>query len=271
MAGGTEKLDDPAFYDAHWETTSLKDDPYVAAKAALMTSLVPADVRTIVDVGCGDGSLTHHFVDRWDVTAVDRSAVALQNLRCKTVNCSADAIKMPDHSADLLLSSEMLEHLPDDVLAGAAKEFVRVAGRWLMISVPDSENVQKRFARCDHCGYEFNIYGHLRSLDEDAIEGLFEGFERVSVHKCGPTEPPTFAALESLKQKWAQRWWMAGMNLRCPKCSRTDLTPPQPNPLQGAIGRGLDAAEGLANATLGRRPRPYWFVMLLRRKDAGAR
>jgi ubiquinone/menaquinone biosynthesis C-methylase UbiE len=266
MPSPPEQIDDPAFYDAHWQQTSLEGDPHVRAKAALMTSLVPQTVRTIVDVGCGDGALTHHFVDKWQVTAVDRSAVALQNLRCKTVHCSADAIELPDGAADLLMSSEMLEHLPDDVLAGAAAEFSRVAREWLLISVPDAENVQKRFARCNHCQHEFNIYGHLRSVDAAAIEELFPQFERQSLHKCGPTELPSFASLESLKQKWAQRWWMAGMNLRCPNCSRTDLDPPATSALSDVVGRGLDAAESLANAALRRGPQPYWLVMLLRRK-----
>lgn len=268
MPGHDDLIDNPDFYEAHWSQTSTRGDPHIEAKADLMVSLVPDDVQTMVDVGCGDGTLTHRFVDKWDVTAVDRSAVALSNLRCETVQCSADQLTLPDRSTDLLMSSEMLEHLPDDVLAGAALEFQRVARKYLLISVPDGENVRKRFARCDHCGHAFNIYGHLRTLDAAAIEGLFGDFERIALHKCGPTEPPSFVGLEAAKQKWARRWWMGGMNLRCPSCGRDDLSPPSKTPLHDAVGRGLDVADKLAKAALGKRPQPYWLVMLLRRKSA---
>ena len=266
-ARGPQPIDDPAFYDAHWRETSTADDPHIAAKATLMTSLVPADVRTIVDVGCGDGTLTHFFVERWQVTAVDRSAVALERLRCETVEASADALPMADRSADLLMSSEMLEHLPDPVFAGAIAEMQRVAGSYLLLSVPDREDVRRRFARCSKCDHRFNVYGHLRSLGAADLERLFGDFERVSLHTCGPSEAATFPRLEALRQGVARRWWMgADVALRCPACGATELKAPASGLAQRLVSRGIDHLTRWGNRLLGRAPRPYWLVLLLRRR-----
>ena len=103
--------DSPEFYDRHWEHADTARDPHVVAKGELVTRMIPEGIRTIVDVGCGDGYLTHKLAERWDVTGVDRSPVALQRLRCRAVQASADELPFEDRSFDMLFSSQMLEHL----------------------------------------------------------------------------------------------------------------------------------------------------------------
>ncbi len=262
-------VDAPSFYDAHWRAVSTTADPHIQAKAELMTAMVPDGIRTIVDVGCGDGSLTHRFAERWEVTAVDHSTVALEHLRCKTVQASADALTLPDHSADLLLSSEMLEHLPDDVLSGAAREFDRVAKGWLMLSVPYMENLRRRFGRCSGCGAEFNVYEHLHSFDSERLEALFPGFERVTTEICGPAEERTFSWLEIVRQRWARHWWMGpSIKTRCPDCGLEDPKAPRRWPWHQLLERCINIATGLGNLLLNRKPQPYWLVLLLRRRVA---
>src|SRR5262249_2138475 len=158
--GAVLEIDDPRFYDAYWEHAP-PIDPNVARKGDRMIALVPGDVRTIVDVGAGDGYLAHRLVERFDVTAIDRSAAALAPVRCRAIRASADALPLEDGSFDLALASEILEHLPSNVLGGAARELDRVARRWILVSVPHAENLRRRIARCPTCRLAFHVDGHL--------------------------------------------------------------------------------------------------------------
>src|SRR6185295_15492569 len=131
-----EQPDDPKFYDRHWEERDTSADPNVVAKAEVILRMAPEDARTVLDVGCGDGYLTRRLATRFEVTGVDRSAVALARVGLPTIQASADALPLPDRSFDMVFSSEMLEHLPDEVFARATRELARVARRYVFISVP---------------------------------------------------------------------------------------------------------------------------------------
>ena len=73
-------VDNPEFYEAHWRRTRTAHDPAVLTKAAQLVELVPAGVRSVLDVGCGDGTITAAMAQRFEVTAVDRSAAALAHV-----------------------------------------------------------------------------------------------------------------------------------------------------------------------------------------------
>ncbi|WP_156040563.1 class I SAM-dependent methyltransferase [Chondromyces apiculatus] len=263
-----------AFYDRHWEHTSTAADPHIVAKGDLVLRLVPAGVRTIVDIGCGDGYLTHRLAEHHQVTAVDRSQVALQRLRrlrapdlAGVIEASADAIPLPDRAADLVFSSQMLEHLPEDVLRGAAREMQRLADRHLLVTVPHRETLRRRYARCSACGLEFHIDGHLHAFDAAALDRLFPDFERVHTEFAGPLEPPAYTSVEWLRQHLCRHWWMwDSLKIACPRCGETSLRKPRRGPLRRAAERGLDRFTEFWSRREGRVPEPYWIITLYRRK-----
>jgi SAM-dependent methyltransferase len=260
--------DNPAFYDKHWQEADTSANPHVVAKGDLVVSLIPEGVRTIIDVGCGDGYLTHRLAERWDVTGVDRSAVALARLRCRAVQASADALPFPDGAADLLFSSEMLEHLPDSVYERAIREMARVASRYLLISVPHRETLRRRFARCPRCRLEFHIDGHLRSLDEAAIDRAFPAFRRVRTELSGPFEPATFAPIEEVRQRVARRWFVwDGAKITCPRCGETRFRKLARTRLHEWLDGRLDQATRLVRRFRGVEGAPYWMITLLERRS----
>jgi SAM-dependent methyltransferase len=261
------QTDNPAFYDRHWEHRDTSADPHVVAKTDLLVSMVPKDVRTIVDVGCGDGYITHRLLEHWDVTGIDRSPVALSKLRCRTIQASADVLPLPDRSTDLLLSSQVLEHLPDGVYERAVAEMDRVASRWLIVSVPYRETLAKRFARCPQCSLEFNVDGHVRSFDEATIDGAFPAFERVQTELCGPQENPAYASLERARQRIAKRWHVwKGIKISCPECGETNFQVLHRNALHRFVDKAIDRATKMANRWNDRKPEPYWIIALMRRR-----
>lgn len=266
--------DNAEFYERHWSLTSLAADRDVLGKAERLAALIPADVRTIADVGCGDGTITRVLAQRWAVTAVDRSAQALQRVaghspQVHRVQASAEALPFADREFDLVFCSEMLEHLPGEVLDKAARELQRVARRWLLLSVPNRENIRRRFLKCPKCQLEFNIYGHLHSLDAAALARRFDGFAVQEAVTSGPDEPPTLAAVERFRQRYGARWfWWQGAQACCPRCLNTEFAA-QPWHLGNRLAdKTADTLTRAWISATGQKPQPYWVSVLMCRRDA---
>ena len=83
---------------------------------------------TILDIGCGTGAMSAKLAARGTVVSADLSPVALSfcGRRGLGRQAAADAMRLPfrDRSFDLVVSLDILEHVPDD--AAALGEFYRV-------------------------------------------------------------------------------------------------------------------------------------------------
>ncbi|MBW2524520.1 MAG: methyltransferase domain-containing protein [Deltaproteobacteria bacterium] len=266
-----DAVDNPAFYDRHWERTNTAMSPEVVAKADRLLQLIPDDVRTIVDIGCGDGYLTHRLAERFEVTAVDRSEVALSRVQCRTVLASADDLPLPDGSADLVFASELIEHLPAAILDRAARELGRVSRRYLLLAVPNHENLELRVARCPRCGIEFHVDSHLHSFDASSLDALFPDYQRVETVCDGPLEPASHPVLERLRRRLARRYWVwSDSQLTCPKCGNESFERSQLKLVQRTISRLIDVLTTGLNRWRGQQARPYWLIALYRRRGVAS-
>jgi SAM-dependent methyltransferase len=103
-----------------------------------------ADPQSLLDVGCGEGVLTHEWAQRLPgrrVVGLDlddpqlhahwrqRAAPNLEYLVMKAEN-----LPFADREFDVATAIEVLEHVPDPEHTVA--EMARVAQRWLLVSVP---------------------------------------------------------------------------------------------------------------------------------------
>lgn len=117
-------MDDRRYYDFQWQQTGGKEHPYIADKTKIILDIIPQDVRTIIDIGCGDGAITNVLAERYRVIGGDVSQEGLKNLSVKAepMVSSAQSLPFKDKCIDLVLSSELLEHLPEDVFLGTIFE-----------------------------------------------------------------------------------------------------------------------------------------------------
>ena len=98
---------------------------------------------SLLDVGCGEGVLTHQWAPRIDgrVVGIDLDDPALhaewekrQAPNLEYMVMKAENLPFADDEFDTATAIEVLEHVPDPEHTVA--EMARVAQRWLLVSVP---------------------------------------------------------------------------------------------------------------------------------------
>lgn len=240
-----------------WENYDVADA--ISKKTDYIIRHIPSDVRTILDVGCGNGKITNALKDRWQVTGLDLSAEALKHVQTPHVLASATAIPFPDASFDLVISSEMLEHLDNELFAQAIKEMQRVCRRYLLISVPNGEFLPKNQIKCPQCQTVFHSWQHLLSFEKSYFseQMLAPDFFILNYKTMGEQEQRWIPLLMHIKQRLGKQWFGASASTRCPQCGNSDFPAPSVNLI-------TKVCNGLNRALAGKKP--YWQIGLFSRK-----
>ncbi len=134
----------------------------------------------VLDVGAGSAWVAEKFTQKgFEVVSMDISLKNLVKAKEKVPgslhSCvSSDAFKLPykDASFDLVIASEVIEHVYDP--KGFVKELTRVVkpGGQLLITTPYKEKLQ--YSLCIHCNKPTPLHAHIHSFDEKVLLSLFK-------------------------------------------------------------------------------------------------
>lgn len=133
-------------YDKYGSTNPVVRRLMAGFQRTLDELFAIADPTSILDVGCGEGVLTAQWAARRPapperVVGIDFddpklraqwTARELPNLEFRPM--LVEALEFGDREFDLVSATEVLEHVEDP--RRALDEMARVAGRWLLVSVP---------------------------------------------------------------------------------------------------------------------------------------
>jgi hypothetical protein len=252
---------------SRWESGeiwgNLKDAPDIREKVRIFSEMIPEEVATIIDVGCGDGAITNALGRQWTVTGVDSSPTALQYVTTKAVLANARELPFPDASFDIAMSSQMLEHLDDVTYAPALAELQRVTREYLLISVPFREDLGMRMIRCPECGLRQHVWGHRRQFTPDSLMADLRDFEALDIRIFGDMQDPPWPK----PMLWAMHnifrgWYMPdGQYPRCARCGNGDFTGMRSFP------RYLDFLKRATDRVRVHSRRPFWLAVLARRRS----
>jgi len=188
------------FYDLVTMLMSLGRAPAIRRMTVEMAKVAPGEA--VLDVGCGTGTLTiaakAEAGPTGQVHGIDASPEMIEVAREKTGRKGADVdfrvgliedIPFPDGQFDVVLSSLMLHHLPDDVKRQGFQEIRRIlkpGGRFLAIDL----------------GMSGGVLGHLvQALGLHRSEGTFQEVP-------GMLEAADFAAVQSGRTKYKALWFV---------------------------------------------------------------
>lgn len=203
-------------------------------------SVLPKDVKSVLDVGCGDGHITNHLPNELHVMGVDISEEALKHVKREKVIGSIDKLPFPDNSFDLVMINDVLEHLPEDIHVKGLSELQRVAKKYILITVPHNEQIQANEAKCFSCGCIYHIHWHQRSYNEEKISRLIENqkWKISEIRYSGDVTLPLFDPTISIKRELnVYHKWEGAV---CPRCGSKQKV--QEENGMGVVLKTLDAA-----------------------------
>jgi 2-polyprenyl-3-methyl-5-hydroxy-6-metoxy-1,4-benzoquinol methylase len=132
-------------YDKYGSTNPVVRRLMGGFESTLDELFTSADPQSLLDVGCGEGVLTHQWAQRLGeqrrVVGIDLDDPALHaewakrtapNLEYRVMK--AENLPFADSEFDAAAAIEVLEHVPD--AEHTVAEMARVAKRWLLVSVP---------------------------------------------------------------------------------------------------------------------------------------
>lgn len=260
------KKDNRQYYENFdWETAKL--DQKLSEKVNILVKSIPPDVKKVCDIGCGDGAITNKLREHFEVVASDRSFNALKFVETEKFCSSAEKLPLKNHSFDQVFSSEMIEHLPDDIFRNTINEFKRISKKYIYLTFPNDENVQKNFVKCPNCNFVFNKIYHLRNLNLEKIEKLFPEYEIIFQTTHGKPTKKYNKLLAKLKhalvppKSWIPMRWTPEKrrSTMCPECSHSFEIPYEFN----LLGFLIDSLNVIISPRI-----PYQQFVLLKKRNA---
>jgi SAM-dependent methyltransferase len=214
------------FYEVPGTTVSSGPDR-AERQAQMLAGVLAASSgrQRIVDVGCGEGTATH-LVKRLDpgntVIGVDWSAMALTQARARgvlVVQGGIDQLPLADASVDVVIMSELIEHLVDtDAAAEEARRVLRPGGT-LLLSTPNLAawynrgliglGIQPVFSEVSLKGIYGRpgreVVGHLRLFTRRALEEFLAARGFACERVCGAPYHDVPRPLRPL-DRWLCHW-----------------------------------------------------------------
>ena len=147
---------------------------------------VPAAAQVILDVGCGSAWVARELLPRKEAVisfdvAIRNTTEALRHYPAPNhFAVTGDAFDLPfrDDSVDAIVSSEVMEHVPD--VPRYLDNLIRVVrpGGTIVLSTPYNEKIQ--YSLCIHCNRPTPLHAHLHSFNERLIASLLAPFPNVT-------------------------------------------------------------------------------------------
>ncbi|MHA1265429.1 MAG: class I SAM-dependent methyltransferase [Candidatus Helarchaeota archaeon] len=197
-----------AYYEAEGKTIKAKDvDKYYrgifryvsthGCRRAILDkwfkALKPGE--TFLDVGCELGYFVRKAAERGlQATGIDISPTKIKKakqiamnfkLNCNFYVMNAQKLEFEEGSFDWVLCSETLEHVPND--ARAIKELIRVAKRFIVITVPQKSFFWRLLNKFSSIyGFDDLGAGHLREYTWESLKKLIpKGVAVIAVKRGG--------------------------------------------------------------------------------------
>ena len=227
-----------------YESAQVWNQRLQAGQKNLMRAIrhfFPEGIRSALDVGCGDGKITHTLASGFGVPFVglDSSVEALSRCRFRTVVGDATCLPFEGGEFEFVMTNDMLEHLPEELEAQAWRELFRVAEKWVMVSVPFREELLDATAQCHGCGAKYHVNWHKRSYDiHQLLSRAQGGWRPVAIVLSGEPWSPMHP-LETRFRREVLGEWSGWAKTICPKCGASGSSAKEPAPIAAVAAAAL--------------------------------
>jgi len=234
-------------------------------RAEDLMSLLPQSGQTALDIGARDGYFSLRLADRFErVIALDLSKPRIEHPRIECVQGNAVALEFADASIDLVLCSEVLEHIPSDLLAKVCSEIERVSKDTILIGVPYRQDIRVGRTTCQSCGARNPPWGHVNSFDQQRLLELFPASKVERISFVGTMFEQTNAFSAALMDLAGNPYGTYVQDEPCIQCGAPLGTPPARSPAQKVLTK-LAFWTRSASAVFSK-PHARWIHLLLSKR-----
>lgn len=231
------------------DLVAYRQQPREQERIASLFSLLPETGASALDVGARDGHISRLLARRYaDVTALDLVQPAFTHPRVRTVAGDVTALQFGDRAFDVVVCTEVLEHIPGGRLADACRELARVTRGHLLIGVPNEQDLRADQNSCAACGRTSPPYGHVNEFSVDRVRTLFPTLKAARVALIGRSEGRTNWLSAALMSFAGNPWGTYGQEEPCVHCAAPLVRPTRISRVQKAAARLAFGATRLQRA-----------------------
>lgn len=243
------------------EMATCRNAPPERERISDLMNIMPKGHDSVLDVGARDGFLsrllTEHFAS---VTALDLEKPSIAHDRITCVEGDVTRLELASDSFDVVLCSEVLEHIPGKGLEQACRELIRVAKSHIVIGAPYRQDIRLGRATCQSCGRGNPPWGHVNVFDERRLTELFLPLRKAGVTFVGSSRSRTNALSSWLMDVAGNPWGTYDQEEVCIHCGQEIGIPAERNLAQKLCSRlafSLNAAQSRFISA-----RPGWIHMV---------
>lgn len=248
-----------------WDEYGLGPDYH--ERIELISSILPRDVTSIIDIGCGKAEVLAELVAQSQIETaigVDASVVPLKSApNISPVVAALPALPFPSACVDLVMNLQVLEHIVSEEYCGSLLELERIAKTYLLIGVPYKESLAKKQSVCAGCGSVSHSDGHVRSYSDFDLENIFVEFSLMRTYHIGIIQSRKPAFISWIEHHILGLWYISE-HFVCPVCVGCGDLKKTAHPNYFVRFSVAVMNRIIAPFT----PKlPYWIIGLYRRKD----
>lgn len=203
-----------------------------------LIGILPKGYLSALDIGARDGYISNLLVPFFEtVTALDLEKPTISDERITAVKGDVTHLGFPDNSFDVVLCTEVLEHIPTERLVKACSEISRVAKYNVVIGVPYNQDTRVGQTTCLSCGKRNPCWGHVNIFNEDRLKKLFNTLTPLQSSFIGEKRLKTNAISVFLMDLAGNPWGTYYQEESCIYCGNKLFPPSYQNIFQKICSR----------------------------------
>lgn len=223
--------------------------------------LLPKNRCSILEIGARHGMMTRILTQYYsEITALDLEEPGFDIENVTKVKGDVANLEFEDYCFDVVICTEVLEHVAPERVAQACREISRVARHEVLIGIPYKQDIRLYRTTCLACGKKNPSYGHINHFDQPTLEQLFAGMNVIEITKVGPASPRTNCVSAKLMDFAGNPWGTYAQEEPCVYCGAKLQAPKKRKVMQKVAGKIATILTKIQNKIW--RPKPYWIHAL---------